>query len=76
MYEQDKTTKTCAWMKAIPISNPENAIIKAKGNNPKMKNIIPLVIMLYVNPLSIDSNICPLNTLAANLSPKDTLRER
>jgi hypothetical protein len=31
---------------------------------------------LYVNPLSIFSNICPESTLAANLNPKETLRAR
>ena len=46
MYEQDNTTKTCAWINAIASSNPENAIINAKGINPKIKNIIPLVIIL------------------------------
>lgn len=46
MYEQDKTTKTWACIKAIPNSNPENAIINAKGNNPKKKNIIPEFIIL------------------------------
>ena len=76
MYEQDKTTKTCDWIKAIPNSNPENAIINANGNNPKTKNIIPELIILYVNPLSILSNIWPESTLAANLNPKETLRAR
>ena len=46
MYEQDKTTKTCDWIKAIPSSNPENAIINANGNNPKTKKIIPELIIL------------------------------
>ena len=63
-------------MKAIPNSKPENAIINANGNNPSTKKIIPEFIMLYVNPLSILSNICPLNTLAANLNPRETLRAR
>ena len=76
MYEQDNTTNTCDCMKAIPSSNPENAIIKASGNSPRKKKIIPELIILYVKPLSILSNICPLNTLAANLSPRDTLRAR
>ena len=57
MYEHDRTTKTCAWIKAIAISNPENAIIKANGNKPNIKNNIPLVIILYVNPLNILNNI-------------------
>ena len=35
-----------AFMKAIPNSKPENAIIKAKGKNPKKKNMKPEVIML------------------------------
>ena len=46
MYEQDKTINTWACMKAIPNSKPENAIIKAKGKNPKKKNMKPEVIML------------------------------
>lgn len=33
-------------MKAIANSNPENAIINAKGTNPKKKKNIPEVIML------------------------------
>ena len=40
-------------MKAIPNSKPEKAIIKAKGNNPKKKNMKPEFIMLQVNPLKI-----------------------
>ena len=35
-------------MKAIAISKPEKAIINAKGNKPKMKNRIPLVIIFDV----------------------------
>ena len=46
MYEQDKTTNTCACMNAIPISSPEKAIIKIKGNKAKKKNRIPEVIIL------------------------------
>lgn len=46
MYEHDRTTNTCACINAIANSKPEKAIIKAKGNNPKKKNIIPDVIML------------------------------
>ena len=37
MYEEVRTTKTCACMKAIPNSKPENAIIKAKGIKPTKK---------------------------------------
>jgi hypothetical protein len=37
MYEDVNTTNTCAWMKAIPSSRPENAIIKAKGTKPIKK---------------------------------------
>ena len=33
-------------MKAIPNSNPENAIINAKGIKPMKKYITPLVIIL------------------------------
>jgi len=72
MYEQDKTTKTCDCIKAIPNSKPENAIMNANGNNPKIKKMIPELIILYVNPLNIFSNIWPDNMFAANLSPKDT----
>lgn len=46
MYEQDKTTNTCACIKAIPISNPEKAIIKTRGIKLKNKNTIPEVIIL------------------------------
>ena len=46
MYEQDKTTNTCDCIKAIPNSNPEKAIINAKGNNPNIKKIIPELIIL------------------------------
>jgi len=38
--------------------------------------MIPEFIMLYVKPLSILSSMCPLNTLAANLNPRDTLRAK
>ena len=72
MYEEDKTTNTCDCIKAIPNSNPENAIMNAKGNNPSIKNINPEFIILYVNPLKIFNNIWPDSILAANLSPKDT----
>ena len=59
MYEQDKTTNTCAWITAIAISNPENAIMKANGTNPKKKKNKPLAIILYVNPAKILKSICP-----------------
>ena len=39
MLEQYKTRNTCDCMKAVPNSKPENAIINAKGNNPKIRNI-------------------------------------
>ena len=57
MQEQVKTTKTWACINAIANSNPENAIIKAKGTNPKKKNNTPLFIILYVNPLKIDKSM-------------------
>lgn len=59
-------------MKAIPNSRPQNAVMKAKGNKPKKKNINPDVIILYVKPAKIFNNIWPLNILAANLSPNET----
>jgi len=59
-------------MKAIANSKPENAMIKAKGKSPIIKNTIPEVIILYVNPLSILSNICPDSIFAASLKPKET----
>lgn len=37
MYEDVKTTNTCACIKAIPNSRPENAIMKAKGIKPIKK---------------------------------------
>ena len=46
MYEEDKTTKTCAWINAIANSNPEKAIINNKGIKPKIKNIKPEFIIL------------------------------
>ena len=46
MQLEDKTTKTCDWIKAIPSSKPENAAMKAKGKNPRKKKIIPPVIIL------------------------------
>ena len=63
-------------MKAIPNSNPENAIINAKGNNPNIKKINPEFIILYVNPLSIFNSICPLKIFAANLNPRETFLAR
>lgn len=46
--------------------------MNANGNKPKKKNKIPDVIMLYVNPLRIFSNMCPDKIFAANLNPNDT----
>jgi len=57
-------------MNAIPNSKKENAIINIKGNIPKIP-INPDFKILNVNPLNINNNICPANTLAANLKPKD-----
>lgn len=57
MYEEDKTTNTCACIKAIPISNPEKAIINNNGIKPKKKYSKPLLIILYVNPANIFNNI-------------------
>ena len=59
-------------MNAIPSSRPENAIINAKGNRPKKKNMNPEVIILYVKPLNIFKSMCPDNIFAANLKPSDT----
>ena len=59
-------------MKAIPNSNDEKAIMKLNGNNPTIKNIIPELIILNVNPLNILRSICPDNIFAANLNPKET----
>src|SRR6185503_17934133 len=68
--------KTCAWINAIAISKPENAIIKAKGTKPSIKNIKPLVIILKVNPLKIVNRRCPATIFAASLSPKEILRAK
>lgn len=76
MYPEVNTTNTWAWIKAIPSSKPENAIIKAKGIKPKKKNIIPLVIILYVKPAKIFNSIWPESILAANLRPKDIFLAR
>ncbi len=37
IYEEVKTANTCACIKAIPSSNPEKAIINAKGIKPTKK---------------------------------------
>jgi len=58
-------------MKAIPNSKNENAIINIKGNIPNIP-INPDFNILNVKPLNINNNICPANTLAANLRPSDT----
>ena len=71
-----RTTNTWACIKAIPNSNAENAIMNAKGNKPKKKNRIPLVIILYVKPLKIFNNKWPATILAANLNPKDIFLAR
>ena len=63
-------------MKAIPSSNPEKAMIKAKGIKPKKKKIKPLVIMLYVKPAKMFNNICPLNILAPSLRPRLTFLDK
>jgi hypothetical protein len=63
-------------MKAIPNSNPEKAMINAKGIKPKKKKIKPLVIILYVNPAKMFNNICPLNILAPNLRPRLTFLDK
>src|ERR1700712_3025061 len=57
-------------MKAIPNSKKENAIINIKGNIPNIP-INPDFSILNVNPLNMNNNICPANTLAANLNPND-----
>lgn len=46
MYEADKTTNTCACIKAIPISKPAKAIIKTRGIKPRKIYINPEDIML------------------------------
>lgn len=46
MYEDDNTTKTCAWINAIANSKPENAIIKARGNRPNIKKMNPELMIL------------------------------
>jgi hypothetical protein len=40
-------------MKAIANSKPENTIMNANGNIPRIRNINPEFIMLYVKPLNI-----------------------
>lgn len=46
MYDEVKTTNTCAWMKLIPNSKPQIATTNANGIKPKIKKITPEVIML------------------------------
>jgi hypothetical protein len=50
--------------------------MNANGNNPRSKKMNPELIILYVKPLSIFSNICPESTFAANLNPRDTFRAK
>ena len=50
--------------------------MKANGNKPKKKNNIPLVIILYVNPLKIDKSMWPDKILAASLKPKETFLDK
>ena len=76
MYEQDRTTKTWACIKAIHISKPAKAIIKLRGIKPKWKKMKPDVIILYVKPARIFNSICPLKIFAANLRPSDIARAR
>ena len=71
MYPEVNTTNTWAWIKAIPSSKPENAIIKAKGIKPRKKNIIPLVIILYVKPANMFNNMWPDKMFAAKRKPKE-----
>ena len=63
-------------MNAIPSSRPENAIMNAKGNKPKKKNINPEVIILYVKPLNMFRSMWPDSIFAANLRPSDTFLAR
>lgn len=59
MYPEANTTNTCACIKAIPNSKPEKAIINAKGINPKIKKMKPLVIILYVKPAKMFNSMWP-----------------
>ena len=61
-------------MNGIAISNPLNATINDKGNNPIKKNKNPLAIILNVKPLKIAKSRCPAATFAVNLKPKETAR--
>jgi hypothetical protein len=72
VYPHDNTTKTWACINAIANSNELNAIINNSGRRPTKKNTRLEVIILYVNPLNIFSNICPESTLAASLKPSET----
>jgi hypothetical protein len=76
IYEELNTTKTCACIKAIPISNPEKANINNNGTNPNTKYIIPLLIILKVKPDKIFNSMCPLNTLAPNLNPNEIFLDK
>jgi len=61
-------------MKAIAISNPLNAMINDKGNNPIKKNKTPLAMIWYVKPLKIANSRWPAATFAVSLKPKETAR--
>ena len=43
-----------------------------RGKKATKKDKKPEFIMLYVNPLKIFNNICPLKIFAANLNPNET----
>jgi len=45
--------------------------MNANGNNPAKKNIIPDVIIEYVNPLNIINSKCPAIIFAPSLNPND-----
>ena len=61
---------TYAWMKAIAISNPVNAIINVNGITEINSKIGPPITAFHVNVEKIFNRTCPPIILAVNRNPK------
>lgn len=75
MYESDNTTHTCDCVKAIPNSDPENAMMSANGDKPDGKKTDPELGVLQVNPLKMFDNMWPdsrLLLIHLRALPRDT----
>ncbi len=64
MYKQVKIANTYACKKAIKISNPVKATMKAKGKTPVKKGIET------TNPANTFSSVWPASMFANNLTDK------